>query len=125
MFHTPENRERVVDLFLADPNDNSVLVSPSMTDGLSLDDDLARFQIVCKIPFPFLGDPQIAAKKDRNQLWYDLETAKTLVQSFGRAVRSDDDHAVTYILDQDFERFYARVKDRMFPSYIQEAIAWE
>jgi len=123
MFHETGDRERVLNDFLSDPSDNRVLVSPSLTDGLSLDDDLARFQVICKTPFPYLGDPQVAAKKDRQPAWYDLETAKTLVQAFGRVVRSDSDHGVTYILDSDFERFYRRTRNRMFPPYIQEAIA--
>jgi len=125
MFHESSDRERVLADFMSDPTDNRILVSPSMTDGLSLDGDLARFQIICKMPFPYLGDPQIAAKKDRHSSWYDWETAKTLVQAFGRAVRAGDDHAVTYVLDGDFERFYRRTGRRMFPQYIQDAISQE
>jgi len=123
LFHDSSNRDRVLADFLSDPSDNRVLVSPSMTDGLSLDDDLARFQVICKMPFPYLGDPQVAAKKDRHPGWYDLETAKTLMQSFGRVVRSSEDRAVTYVLDADFERFYKRTRNRMFPGYVQEAIS--
>ena len=33
-----------------------------------------------------------------------------IVQSIGRSVRSDSDHAVTYILDSDFDRFLGRNK---------------
>ena len=40
------------------------------------------------------------------QLWYDLQTAKLIVQSAGRSVRSIDDTDVTYILDSDWSRFY-------------------
>jgi len=123
MFHDSTNRERVLMDFMSNPSDNRVLVSPSMTDGLSLDDDLARFQVICKMPFPYLGDPQVAAKKDRYPGWYDLETAKTLMQTFGRVVRGSEDHGVTYVLDGDFERFYRRTKSRMFPAYVQEAIS--
>ena len=123
MFHDSTNRERVLADFMSDTSDNRVLVSPSMTDGLSLDDDLARFQVICKMPFPYLGDPQVSAKKDRYPGWYDLETAKTLMQTFGRVVRGSEDHGVTYVLDGDFERFYRRTRSRMFPSYVQEAIS--
>jgi len=125
LFHGSQDRERVLAEFLADPSDDSVMVSPSMTDGLSLDDDLARFQIICKMPFPYLGDPQVFAKKNMSVAWYDLETAKRLVQAFGRAVRSCDDHAVTYVLDEDFDRFFSRTKARMFPRYIQDAVIYE
>lgn len=125
MFHNSANREEVLSDFLSDSSDDRVLVSPSMTDGVSLDNDLARFQIICKVPFGYLGDPQVSAKRQRRPSWYELETAKTLMQSFGRAVRNHDDHAVTYVLDGDFDRFYKRTKDRMFPKYVQEAIVYE
>jgi len=125
MFHGSQDREKILAEFLADPSDDSVLVSPSMTDGLSLDDDLARFQIICKMPFPYLGDPQVFAKKNISVAWYDLETAKRLMQAFGRAVRSSDDHAVTYVLDGDFHRFFSRTKARMFPKYVQDAVIYE
>lgn len=125
MAHGSKDREQVLMDFLSDPTDNRVLVSPSMTDGVSLDDDLARFQIICKVPYGYLGDPQIAAKMNLNSSWYELQTAKSLMQAFGRAVRSIDDHAVTYVLDEDFERFYRKAKKRLFPPYIQEAIIHE
>jgi Rad3-related DNA helicase len=40
--------------------------------------------------------------------WYNLQTAKTIIQSAGRSIRNSEDHAVTYILDADFQRFYKR-----------------
>jgi Rad3-related DNA helicase len=46
--------------------------------------------------------------------WYPLQTAKTIVQSVGRSIRSVDDHAVTYILDSNWESFYRKNK-HMFP----------
>ena len=42
----------------------------------------------------------------KRDTWYPLQTAKTIVQSVGRSVRSVDDQAVTYILDQGFQYFY-------------------
>lgn len=125
MIHGTKDREQVLMDFLSDPTDNRVLVSPSMTDGVSLDDDLARFQIVCKVPYGYLGDPQVAAKMNISSAWYELQTAKALMQAFGRAVRSIDDHAVTYILDEDFGRFYKKARKRLFPPYIQDAIVEE
>jgi len=82
----------------------TVMLSPSMTEGFSLDDDLARFQIIAKMPFPYLGDKQVAAKKDLDQDWYILQTVQTVIQACGRIVRSDTDFGETYILDSDFLR---------------------
>ena len=53
--------------------------------------------------------------------WYPLQTAKTIVQAVGRSVRSDDDHAVTYILDSDWQRFYAMNKS-LFPDNFRESL---
>ena len=84
----------------------TVLISPSMSEGVDLKDDLSRFQILCKVPYPYLGDKLVKKKMNKWRWWYPLQSAKTIVQSVGRSVRSDTDSAVTYILDSDFDRFY-------------------
>jgi Rad3-related DNA helicase len=83
----------------------TVLVSPSLREGVDLPDDFLRFQIITKMPFPDLGDPWTAARRARDQRWYALETAKALVQAYGRSCRNADDHGTTYLLDAQFERF--------------------
>ena len=45
---------------------NKVLVGPSLIEGLSLNDDLCRFQIIMKIPYPSLADKFISAKQKFN-----------------------------------------------------------
>ena len=88
----------------------TVLVSPSLRDGVDLPDDFLRFQIVTKMPFPDLGDPWTAARRERDPRWYALETAKALVQAYGRSCRHAGDHGVSYVLDAQFERFLARYR---------------
>lgn len=83
----------------------TVLISPSMTEGIDLKGELARFSIVCKLPYPYLGDRRIKIKTDRDPDWYQYQTAKTLVQSVGRGVRSESDWCHTYILDKGFNYF--------------------
>lgn len=85
----------------------TVFVSPSITEGFSFDDDLARFQIIAKCPFPFLGDRQISARMKNDPEWYALQAAQTIIQATGRIVRSETDSGVTYIIDSDFARLYA------------------
>ncbi|MGB6591828.1 MAG: helicase C-terminal domain-containing protein, partial [Candidatus Nitrosopolaris sp.] len=41
----------------------TVLISPSLYLGLDLKDDLSRFQIITKVPYPDLGDRWIDAKR--------------------------------------------------------------
>jgi Rad3-related DNA helicase len=38
--------------------------------GLDLKDDLSRFQIITKVPYPDLGDRWIDAKRKINGQWY-------------------------------------------------------
>src|SRR5207249_3296069 len=83
----------------------TVLVSPSLREGVDLPDDFLRFQVVTKMPYPDLGDPWTAARRSRDPRWYALETAKALVQAYGRSCRHADDHGITYVLDGQFERF--------------------
>jgi Rad3-related DNA helicase len=83
----------------------TVLVSPSLREGVDLPDDFLRFQIITKIPYPDLGDPWTAARRARDPRWYAVETAKALVQAYGRSCRHAADHGVTYVLDKQFERF--------------------
>jgi Rad3-related DNA helicase len=87
--------------------DASVLVSPSLTEGVDLAGDLARFQVVCKVPYPRL-DAYTRARAATDRRWYDLKTAWALVQTVGRAIRSDTDFASTFILDSQFEAFASR-----------------
>jgi ATP-dependent DNA helicase DinG len=88
----------------------TVLVSPSLREGVDLPDDFLRFQILTKLPYPDLGDPWTAARQSRDPRWYATETAKALLQAYGRSCRHEDDHGVTYILDAQFSRFLQRYR---------------
>jgi len=59
----------------------TVLVSPSLREGVDLPDDFLRFQVLTKLPYPDLGDPWTAARRARDPRWYAVETAKALVQA--------------------------------------------
>jgi Rad3-related DNA helicase len=83
----------------------TVLVSPSLREGIDLPDDFLRFQILTKLPYPDLGDPWTAARRARDPRWYAVETAKALLQAYGRSCRHAGDHGVTYVLDAQFARF--------------------
>ncbi len=106
---SPEAKARALDQHRASPLP-TVLVSPSLREGVDLPDDFLRFQIVTKMPFPDLGDPWTAARQARDPRWYALETAKALLQAYGRSCRHAGDHGVTYILDAQFERFLQRYR---------------
>jgi Rad3-related DNA helicase len=77
----------------------TIIVSPSMTFGIDLRDDLARFQIIVKAAFLPLGDNRIKRLFDEDKEWYTNKMLINLVQACGRGVRSKDDYCITYILD--------------------------
>lgn len=99
----------------------TVLISPSLHLGVDLKDDLSRFQIIVKVPYPDLTDKKVARKKEMDPNWYTWNTALRLVQSYGRSVRSIDDHATTYILDSSIS-FLLKSAGDLVPKWFREAI---
>ena len=79
-----EAKGRALDHHRASPQP-TVLLSPSLREGVDLPDDFLRFQVITKVPYPDLGDPWTAARQARDPQWYALETAKALVQAYGRS----------------------------------------
>lgn len=100
-------REIVLEEHLSS-SEPTVLVSPSMMEGLDLRDDLGRFQIICKVPFPYMGDSVVKKIMEKNKKWYSWRTALVLIQSVGRCVRNETDWSKTYILDECFGSFFVR-----------------
>lgn len=118
--HGSDDREDAVRSHIASDKP-SVLISPSMTEGIDLSDDSSRFQILCKVPFPYLGDTVVKRRMDMNKRWYAYQTVKTVVQAMGRSIRNETDHAVSYILDTDWARFY-KGNESMFPIEFRDAM---
>jgi ATP-dependent DNA helicase DinG len=99
--------------------EEAVFMGPSLLEGLDLKDDVSRFQIFFKVPYPNLGDPLIKAKMNTTQGWYDWKTLNHIYQGIGRSVRNENDWAVTYILDATFNNLLThfendpRIKKRL------------
>jgi Rad3-related DNA helicase len=120
ILHTPANREDAIKRHCECP-EPTVLLGVSMAEGLDLKDDLARFLIIPKVPYPSLSDPYIKVRLDRDERWYARRTALAIVQGAGRVVRSDDDFADTYIFDSCFQSFLQKHED-LFPPWFLDAI---
>lgn len=120
LFHSTDDREEVFEKHMTS-TEPTVLVSPSATEGLDLKGDLSRFQIVCKIYWPYLGDQLVKARMDKYDYWYPYQAAKSLIQGLGRSIRDESDHAISYVLDESFEYFYQRNQD-LFPDYFKKAL---
>lgn len=102
-----------------------ILVAPSMDRGIDLPGDECRVQVICKLPMPYLGDAQVSARMNARggELWYGVLTSRGLIQMTGRAVRSVDDWATTYVLDSTFGRWKKRNKS-LLPAWWQEAVKY-
>ena len=115
------NKEQILKKHFSKESTNTVLISPSMCEGIDLKDDLSRFQIIVKLPFPYLGDKYVKAKFERQPKWYQYVTLRSFVQSTGRSVRHEKDWATTYVLDECFSYFY-KMNKSYFPKYISECL---
>ena len=99
----------------------TVLISPSLHTGLDLKDDLSRFQIITKVPYPNKGDRWTNAKREIDEEWYYWQTALKLIQAYGRSIRSKEDWAKTYVLDSAFGYFVKKNKN-ILPDWFALAI---
>jgi Rad3-related DNA helicase len=92
------NNEQILLQHLSN-DDDSIIVSPSMTFGVDLKEDLARFQIIVKAPYPPLLNQRVKKLTEMDQKWYTNKMLSSLIQACGRGVRSKEDKCVTYIID--------------------------
>lgn len=111
----PISRDATIEQFLA-CKEPAVLISPSVTEGLDLKDDLGRFSIICKVPYPFLGDAWIKRRMELSGKWYAKQAAIGIIQASGRVVRNNKDKGTTYILDSSFAMLKNMNKD-LFPKW--------
>lgn len=120
LFHDTENRDEILEKHLQN-TEPTVIVSPSMSNGIDLKNDSARFSIILKIPFPSLGSRKIVARKESNKDYYSNATVSELLQMVGRGVRSDEDYCDTFILDSNFSDLL-KYNSHILPKYFTDAI---
>lgn len=106
-----------------------VVLAPSLDRGIDLPGDACRVQIIAKCPYPYLGDRQVSARLygtgRAGQVWYNVQTVRTIVQMCGRAVRSREDSAVTYVLDSSFRTNLFNKARGLFPKWWMDSVKWE
>ena len=120
LFHDSENRNEILEKHMQSL-EPTVIVSPSMSNGIDLKDDNARFSIILKIPYPSLGSKKIIARKESNKDYYSNATVSELLQMVGRGVRNDDDYCDTFILDSNFSDLL-KYNSHILPQYFTDAI---
>jgi len=99
----------------------TILVSPSMGTGIDLKDDLARFQICLKVPYPSLADSKNKKRLKDKPEWYAWTTVSKFIQMYGRAVRSSSDYSHFIILDSCFSDVL-NYSSKFIPKWIKNSI---
>jgi ATP-dependent DNA helicase DinG len=98
------------------------LLSPSVTHGEDFAHDVARCQILLKVPWPDLGDAVNRIRVKQNPDWYYWTTAQNLVQEIGRATRDAGDYSESWIVDAKFSIFIDGKGARFLPQAIRDAL---
>ncbi|WP_067042059.1 helicase C-terminal domain-containing protein [Methanobrevibacter sp. YE315] len=120
--HDSKNRAEQLETFIKS-EEPLVLVSPSMGEGVDLPDDLCRFQIMYKIPYPDWGDKQVNQRTVIDPEWYDYKTCLNMVQTHGRGMRDENDYCRTYVIDSRFKSYIrTNPANRFLPDTFKEAI---
>lgn len=115
------NDRREILTTLKNFDSGKIILSPSITTGYDFKGGLARWQIIAKLAFPYLGDVWVKLNKDRSPRWYSRETILSLVQASGRVCRGMEDKGITYIIDTNF-MFLFRGNHDLFPEWFTESI---
>jgi len=117
-----DNENRMESLEQWYDSNKQIFLSVSMTEGISLDQDKARWQVIAKASYPFLGDERVNYRV--NELndweWYSGQAAIALQQAVGRGMRSQNDHCINYILDTSITTLLN--KTHLFEDYFLDSI---
>jgi len=119
IFHDKFNKQQQYEKYINTPG--SVLIACGLYEGINLPDDLGRWQVITKIPWPSLGDPAIALMSKRDEEWYLWQTAKTVIQAAGRICRHEKDFGITYCLDSSFNRLYSSGQ-HLLPAWFKDCL---
>jgi Rad3-related DNA helicase len=117
-----KTQDEVISEHASDPT--GVLLSSSLWEGVDLKDDLSRFQIIAKVPYPNYKEKRTKAKMDKFPLWYTSQTLTKLLQGFGRSIRSNDDWAKTYVLDTAVNNVFFKGQ-QMIPKAYYDVLGME
>lgn len=117
-----KTQDEIISEHAADPT--GVLLSSSLWEGVDLKDDLSRFQIIAKVPYPNYKEKRTKAKMDKFPLWYTSQTLTKLLQGFGRSIRSEDDWARTYVLDTAVNNVFFKAQ-KMIPRAYYDVLGIE
>lgn len=99
-----------------------VLVSPAVREGYDFSAEQCRYQIIGKVPFADTRSLIVQARNKSDKLYLDYQTALALIQMYGRGMRSEDDWAETFIVDDHAAWFLKKCFNmRLIPQWVRSA----
>lgn len=104
---------------------DTIIIGPSLAEGIDLPDDLCRFIIILKVPYPTLTSKLVKAKMKLFPNWYASTTSNIIIQGIGRGNRNKTDYCSTFILDGCFKRLYNETKEQYSPELQQRIKFYE
>ena len=106
-------KTKLLKTYAEDPG--KIIIGPSLTEGIDLPDDLCRFIIILKVPYPSLTSELVKAKMKMFPRWYSSKTSNSIIQGIGRGNRNKTDYCQTFILDGCFKRLYEETLEQYSP----------
>jgi Rad3-related DNA helicase len=119
IFHTQLDKTDKLEEFKR--SKGKILIGSGLYAGIDLKYDLARFQIITKIPFGNLADSRNRWLSKNDSDYYAWETAKNVLQASGRTTRAADDTSVTYVIDNCWSQWYNQC-EKLIPLWFREAV---
>lgn len=90
----------------------TILISPSLFEGIDLPGKLSEFQIVLKAPFPSMGDKRVTAIMRKYPSVFRKTTVMKLVQALGRSTRFRGDRSTSYLVDGNLRDLFDSVENK-------------
>lgn len=119
LIHEARDTARTVAQFRA-ASPPCILVSPSMTTGVDFPGDQCRWQILSKVPFVPTVSPIMSARCAADRDYADYLAMVTVVQTYGRIMRSADDWGETFMIDDHWSWFRGKARKHA-PSWFWQA----
>lgn len=115
------SKEKDTMIVLHQMRKDTILIGPTLVEGIDLPGDHCRFIVILKVPYPIIVDDYVKRKMELFPLWYNSTTSNTIIQGIGRGNRYTDDYCTTYILDACFSSLYAATRSQ-YPIELQRRI---
>lgn len=98
------------------------LVGPAMSTGHDFPDDLARFQIIMKIPIADRRDVVTAARVAASPKYLYYAAMKYITQAALRIVRSEEDFGETWITDASWVVWFEKAAREFMAAWFRPAV---